>query len=283
MPSRASAVGGTACKIVSVPRSSADTDGLPATTFVLDEQSGKVVGVVNAAELTGVRTAAGSAVASRMLLEKGEERTKLVVFGAGVQAFWHTHLHLLLFPSLSTVSFLARPSSSPSDRLLSLIAKLQPLHPNVTFEHSSREGFDRGQAVHNADIIICCTPSQIPLFPPTQPRSGTHIVLIGSYKPFMLEVAPEMLSNRAGVVFVDGIEETKAEAGELQGYEGEVCEVGSVLGEENEGEEGRARWEKAGGELTIFKSVGLAVQDVSITRLVFDKAKELGLGVETEY
>lgn len=161
----------------------------------------------------------------------------------------------------------------------------------------------------------------------------------------MLEVAPEMLSNRAGVVFVDGIEETKAEAGELQGYEGEVCEVGSVLGEENEGKEGRERWEKAGGDLTVFKSVsffvsrfgedardcdggagevlrveeigekdegdgrderrveneenpklrtdpflsidffqvGLAVQDVSITRLVFDKAKELGLGVETEY
>jgi len=100
MPSRASAVGGTACKIVSVPRSAEDTEGLPATTFVLDEESGKVVGVVNAGELTGVSTAAGSAVASRLVLGEGEGRKKLVVFGAGVQAFCTTR-SLSLFIALS--------------------------------------------------------------------------------------------------------------------------------------------------------------------------------------
>jgi ornithine cyclodeaminase/alanine dehydrogenase-like protein (mu-crystallin family) len=80
------------CKIVSVPAPSAPAEiaarGLPGTTVVLDADSGEVAGLVNAGELTGVRTAAGSAVASRAILGKGEGRSKIVVFGSGVQAFW---------------------------------------------------------------------------------------------------------------------------------------------------------------------------------------------------
>ena len=70
----------------------------------------------------------------------------------------------------------------------------------------------------------------------------------------MLEVDSSLLKDRAGVVFVDSKEMTKIEAGELQGFEGEVCEVGSVLGEEGKGQE---MWEKGvgGGDMTVFKSV----------------------------
>ena len=72
-----------------MPGGAGDTDGIPGTTLVFDDQSGRVEGVVNAAELTGVRTAAGSADVSKMLLagKRGEEMRKAVVFGTGVQAF----------------------------------------------------------------------------------------------------------------------------------------------------------------------------------------------------
>ena len=75
------------------------------------------------------------------------------------------------------------------------------------------------------------TPSTEPLFPATQPRRGTHISLIGSYKPHMREVAPELLSTRTGgVVYVDGADECRAEAGELEGFEGKLVEIGSLGG-----------------------------------------------------
>ncbi|CDZ96946.1 Mu-crystallin [Phaffia rhodozyma] len=281
MPSRASALGGTACKIVSVPKEGKDNgQGLPASNVLLDEDTGEVSAVIGAGQLTGVRTAAGSAVVSQMLLGEGLGREKMVVFGTGVQAFWHTHFHLLLFPSIKHVAFLARPGSTePNDRLKKLISDIRDLHPNVQLEHSSTENYDRGQAVHNANIILCCTPSTAPLFPSTQPQTGTHISLIGSYKPFMLEVEPSLLSTRAGIVFVDGEKETKIEAGELQGFEGQVCEVGSVLKTPGKG---RELWEQTKGDLTVWKSVGLATQDVAISNLVFRRGKELGLGVEVD-
>lgn len=96
------------------------------------------------------------------------------------------------------------------------------------------------------------TPSTTPLFPPTQPRAGTHISLIGSYKPHMMEVDRSLLSTRAGIVFVDGENETRREAGELQGYEGPVCQVGTVLPFEGKG---RQLWEDHKGDLTVWKSV----------------------------
>lgn len=126
-----------------------------------------------------------------------------------------------------------------------------------------------------------------------QPRRGAHISLIGSYKPHMREVAPELLANRTGgIVYVDGTDECRAEAGELEGYVGQLVEIGSL-------QEANIKPQKD-ADLTVWKSVslrrarkwavyraltlcfrskvGLGVQDVTITNLIFCKGKELGLG-----
>lgn len=312
MPARAKDVGGSACKIVSVPSRADDVAGLPAMTVVLDDDTGRVQGVVNASELTGVRTAAGSVVASRLLLGEGKDQTRLVVFGAGVQSFCrshrslslflsscsprsdsasvlcilylrfagHVHLHLLQFPTLTHVSVLAQPSrTAPYARLSTLLAQLSTHHPTTTFTHSCTPSFDREKAVRQADLILCCTPSTEALFPSEWVRSGTHLSLIGSYKPHMREVSDDLLA-RAGVVFVDGLHETRIEAGELQAWEGPVVEVGSVV---DDPLEARQRWSKGKGDVTVWKSVGLAVQDVAITALVFRKACELGLGQAVDF
>lgn len=95
----------------------------------------------------------------------------------------------------------------------------------------------------------------------------------------MIEVEPELVRTRVGVLFVDGEQECRVEAGELQGYEGMVRELGSVL------DEGTAvgEWKKAGGDLTIFKSVGLAIQDVAITSFILEKGRAMGLGTEVDF
>lgn len=67
-----------------------------------------------------------------------------------------SHLHLLLFPSLAHLALIARPSHTSLDaRTKAVLDRLQALHPNVEIEHSCVEGYDRGQAVHNADLILC--------------------------------------------------------------------------------------------------------------------------------
>lgn len=68
----------------------------------------------------------------------------------------------------------------------------------------------------------------------------------------MVEVEPEML-KRGGVIFVDGREEVLREAGEFQAYEGQMCELGTVCAEA-QGGKALETWDKAGGDLTIFKS-----------------------------
>ena len=66
------------------------------------------------------------------------------------------HLHLLLFPSLTHLALIARPSHTSLDaRTQALVDRLRALHPKVEIEHSCVEGYDRGQAVHNADLILC--------------------------------------------------------------------------------------------------------------------------------
>lgn len=87
MPCHDSTVG-TAVKIVSVPRADRPDGGLPGSNVLIDEASGRVVAICRSDELTGVRTAAGSTVATKLLVGKqGSSRKQLVVFGAGVQAF----------------------------------------------------------------------------------------------------------------------------------------------------------------------------------------------------
>ncbi|KAL7418890.1 hypothetical protein Q5752_006574 [Cryptotrichosporon argae] len=258
MPSRIGA--DVACKIVSVPR--ADV-GLPATTVVLDGV-GRVRALVNARKLTAARNAAGSALSVRAA---GAKTSHVVIFGTGAQASAHATLFLGLFP-IDSLTIISRASSPRAAALAALFAS----DHRVTLASSADPAFNLKQAVHNADVILTLTPARAELFDAVDVRAGTHVVCVGSYRPDMREIHDDLV-RRAGIVVVDSAEACLQEAGELisAGIARDgMAELGEVL------ERG---WVKT-GDVTLFKSVGIGLQDVAIAKLVLEQAEALGLGTE---
>ncbi|EGN97636.1 hypothetical protein SERLA73DRAFT_110946 [Serpula lacrymans var. lacrymans S7.3] len=299
MPSTALGIG-TAIKAVSVPSSPTDIRGLPASTLVIDDDTGAVKAIVNARSLTATRNAAGSVLASRLLLSKTP--TTLVAFGAGKQIEAHVDLHLRAFPSLNTITLVNR---SVNDRVLALLNILHARHPLITFNvlastptpadnpdsnvsTNSGDHLDLESLVRAAHIICTATPSTSPLFPSSWVSPGTHLNLVGSFKPTMREI-DDALVKRAGVVVVDSREACLVEAGELIGAglgEESMVEIGEIVAI-NVGDGEAEKLKKcvdvrSKGDVTIFKSVGVGLQDVAIACLVVKRAEEMGVGVHVE-
>ncbi|OCF32119.1 hypothetical protein I316_06275 [Kwoniella heveanensis BCC8398] len=272
MPARVDGLG-TACKIVTLPKGGS-VDGLPTTTIVQDDD-GVVRAVINARSLTALRNASGSA----LFLENTQTATKpknLVIFGSGTQADFHARIILRRFPSISSCRIVVRRIT---DRSQSLQESLHKLLPQVDFSlHESKGATEPGQdlstVVAEADIIVTVTPSTEALFSTSLVSPGTRLVLVGSYKPEMREVE-DALIRRAGIVVVDSKTACGHEAGEListgiKPYG--MLELGEILSGQTQTTPG------AGGDVILFKSVGLGIQDVAISQLVYNEAAKRGLG-----
>jgi ornithine cyclodeaminase len=135
-------------------------------------------------------------------------------------------------------------------------------------------------AVHGADVVVAATNSSVPIFDGSDLGRGCHVTGIGSITPLMEEVDSTTIARCR--IFVDSLDGVLAEAGELIQGEGrgvtsrrDWTEIGAVAS-------GQAPGRRDDAELTYFKSVGHAVQDVAITRLCLDRAAELGIGRDIE-
>ena len=128
----------------------------------------------------------------------------------------------------------------------------------------------------SSDIICTATSSTEALFPSSFVRPGTHLNLVGSYTPQMMEVETSLV-HRAGLLMVDSRSACMLEAGELiaAGVRPEdMREIGELVGTDSE----MHLRDLSGDKVSIFKSVGLGVQDVAITKLVVDLAERRGVG-----
>ncbi|GAA6001495.1 uncharacterized protein JCM10292_006281 [Rhodotorula paludigena] len=296
MPSRLTTSEGstTAIKIVGVPKPACPIPGLPATTLVFDESTGLTRAVVNAAELTGIRTAAASALASKILADASAGN--LLVFGSGTQAYYHARLILQLFPSIGSCTFIVRSKSS---RATTVMARLVSEFASVAFDLRTAE--TSSEAVKQADIICTCVPSTAPLFKAEDLKAGVHINAIGSYTPSMQEFPPSLISPATPstspsspyipTVLTDSTPACLAEAGELitaQIPASHLVELGTLL-DPASGEVRRdAETEERIGKLrergrSLFKCVGIGGMDVAITKLVVDEAERLGLGARVAF
>lgn len=302
MPSRISPLG-TAIKVVSVPTANAPPGvkqcGLPASTLVLDEQSGSVKAIVNAGQLTALRNAAGSLLSTRLLLGPEAQPTHLATFGAGAQISAHISLFLAAYPSIRVCTLFNR---SMNARFSDLLERLRTAFPQVRFDaktlpDQSRSGDLQG-VVSRANIIITATSSTAPLFPSDCVSPGTHLCLIGSYTPVMHEIDTDLV-KRAGKVVVDSTGAALSEAGELISANlghSDLIELGELIltrrGESDPtsgmdflwapDDEGLAET-KRHGDVTIFKSVGVGVQDVAIAAAVVTLAGAEHIGVHVDY
>ncbi|OJA08458.1 hypothetical protein AZE42_05055 [Rhizopogon vesiculosus] len=287
MPARVQGLG-TSIKVVSIPRDPVNQGGLPASTLVLDEGTGGVRAIVNARQLTALRTAAGALLATRLLLSIPRPTTFLA-FGAGKQIEAHVDLHLRAYSTIKTCTIV---NKSNNQRLFDLITRLKPAHPTVTFQSFMlKEDLPRlEQATRAANIICTATSSKEPLFDAKWVSPGAHVNLIGSYTREMAEVSSDLL-YQAGKIVVDSRKACASEAGELikaRLNEEDIVEIGTLVQFDNDSQD--TDYKKVhrlcdevtkAGKITIFKSVGVGLQDVAIANMVVNLAGEIGTRVDS--
>ncbi|KAF8198386.1 hypothetical protein K438DRAFT_1918665 [Mycena galopus ATCC 62051] len=296
------ALRGTSIKVVCVPTSPNDLRGLPASTLVMDEETGAVKAILNASTLTALRNAAGSLLSTNLVGLTAP--ANVVAFGAGAQIEFHLDLHLRAFPSIQTCTIVNRSINERASKLTDLLRARFPAVQISCIPHdASAPSPDPPlkDVVLAANLIICATSSTVPLFPSSWVSDGTHVVLIGSYKHTMHEVDGALIrralasdASKQSALLVDSRSACLAEAGELisAGIEGsQVVEIGELVSFDADGEPllGGARQrpptETGGttGPVTIFKSVGVGLQDVAIACAVVQRAEELGLGTYVDW
>lgn len=243
MPGRVGDV--MAVKVVSI------VPGNPVGLVAVFDGDGSPVGIVDGPTLTAIRTGAGCGLATRLLA--GERAHTMAMLGAGAMAFDQVE---------------AVRAVRPIERILvwsRSLANAQRLAERVGGE--AVEVPDT--AVKAARIVSCATPSTEPLFDPESVAEGTHINAVGAFKPEMVEV-PAAVLDRAYVV-VDDYEAAAAEAGDLI-QAGRVANA--TLSELLAGSA-----PEPGEDVTVFKSVGVAAQDVAAAHRALINAEEQSIGI----
>lgn len=214
------------------------------------------VALLDATALTALRTSAVSALATRHLARP--ESRSLLLIGAGVQARAHLHAMRAVLP-IEEVYVAGRSA----ERVAGLLAEVRRL------------GLDGraatvGEAAPRADVICACTTSEVPVLPGAAVRPGTHVNAVGAFQPHAREVDDD-LAGRARIV-VEDRDTALAEAGDLLIPIGhEVIGPDAILAD---------LWQLVGGapvrtspdDVTLFKSVGLAYEDVVVANAVVTAA-----------
>jgi alanine dehydrogenase len=239
-----------------------------ALVTLLDPATGRPLAVLDGTYLTALRTGAASGAATRYMA-RPDART-LAIFGVGAQAMPQIQAVCAVRP-IDNIWIVNRTR----DRAALLAARLR----GEGFTGDIRIAATPAQALAEADVVCTATAAPTPLFADADIRPGTHINGVGSYKPTMAEV-PAATVARARLI-VDQREAAWAEAGDLvQARDAGLIDVSHVAGELGEVVAGRVPGRVDEHEVTFFKSVGNAVQDLAVAGLVLARAAELNLGVE---
>ena len=233
--------------------------GLPtihAVVIVLDAASGEPLAILDGATVTAMRTGAASGVGARLMARLDAQ--VLSLFGVGAQAAWQVRAVMAARP-IRELRVFARTASS---RTAFAAQMAQELGAGVTvLAADSAEN-----AVRGADIICCATTSSQPIFSADWVSPGTHVNAVGSFLLGMIEVPPELFA-RAELVAVDSRVAALEEAGDLVA----ALEAGLLASDALVEIGGIDRAWAAGRDasaITLFKSVGLAIQDVATAELV---------------
>lgn len=249
MPAHRAGPGGAFAlkEIVVVPGNPAERglDAHQGGVLLHDGDTGELRALLNASPITAIRTAAVSAVATRALARPGARRVAIV--GRGVQGQAHA-------------------------------AAMRAVLDDPEIAIVGRDVRETEDAVRGADVVCTCTTSREPVVRREWLAPGTHVNAVGASVPTSREL--DDATMRDATVVVDRRESALNEAGELLipglGEEAIAAELGEVLVGTHPG---RA----SDDELTVFKSLGLGVEDLAAAELVVRRAREQGAGVEVPF
>jgi len=245
-------------KVVSVNYSNPQK-GLPllhSSVQVFDASKGNIVATLDGESVTAIRTGAVSGLATGMLAKKDAKVG--AVFGTGVQAKSQVEA-ILAVKNLEKILVFSRTKES---------AKLFCNLIYDTFGIKASTG--NTDSLKEADVICTATPSKKPLFDHGDLNPGVHINAIGSFKPHMQEIPVETVINSK--VIVDKRETCTVEAGDLIiPVEEGVWSFDLVHGELGQVISGEVSGRDSEDEITLFKSVGNAIQDLALANMIMKK------------
>ena len=240
-------------------------DAHQGTVMLFSQETGEPLALMNASQITATRTAAVSAVATRLLARPDAE--ELGIIGAGVQA----RTHLVALACVRPIKR-ARVACRNPEHAVRLVRELQP---TVSFPI---EPVDTNEAaVRDAHIVVTATSAHEPVLKREWIVDGAHLNAIGTHSPQSREI--DSATMAAARLFVDRRESALNEAGDylLAAKEGAVspesivAEIGEVIIESKKGR-------ISSGEITLFKSLGLAIEDVVCAEYLFRKAQAENAG-----
>ncbi|MFN8441956.1 MAG: ornithine cyclodeaminase family protein [Caldilineaceae bacterium] len=244
--------------------------GLPMVQGVVllyDAVNGKLLAMMDAEEVTAMRTGAASGVATKHLARA--DASTVLLFGAG--AVGPAQLAAVCAVRPIQKAFVITRSGDKDAEFCEKMAQRLGIEVEPIRNPQS--------AVRNSDIICTATTSSTPLFDGTWLQPGTHINGVGSYNARMQEV--DATTVRRARVFVDRIQAAQTEAGDLliPINKGEIT-LDHIAGELGQVINGTLAGRSNAEEITFFKSVGTAMQDAVTASVVYRKALAQGMGQE---
>lgn len=241
--------------------------GIPAIVgivLVLDTETGEILSIMDGEYLTALRTGAASGLATKYFAR--EDAETVAIFGCGTQG--KTQLEAVAAIRNIKKAWVFDKFKASAE---SFISEMQnKLNIDIQISESNT-------VLKECDVICTATNAEAPLFLKDDLREGVHINAIGSYRPNMQELDPHILKHAK--IFVDQKEACLAETGDL------IKPINAGLFSDNHihGDIGEFALKEIEGrtsetEITVFKSVGVAIQDFVVANRIYEKALKAGFG-----
>lgn len=237
--------------------------------LVVDSVTGEILSIMDGEYITALRTGAASGLATRYLATKNAHT--LALFGCGAQGA--TQMEAILCEAAIQRVFVFDKNKNLAERFIEEMER----------KHQIEMVFCKDTSVlEEADIICTATNSTKPLFSREEVKKGVHINSIGSFQPHMQELDPLLI--RDAKVYVDQAEPCLRESGDLIKplLEGIVTspfimgEIGELIGGQIPGRESK-------DEITLFKSVGVAIQDYAVATDIYNLSLSENFGKEISF
>jgi ornithine cyclodeaminase len=276
MPAYVEELGIAGIKVVSVFPNNVDKGlpSIPAKMLLLDGTTGQVCCMMDGTYLTQLRTGAASGAATDLLAKRDAE--SLLLFGTGGQAAAQIEA-VLSVRNFKHVKVAGRNMNKAAAFAEKMQIELHSYGADISV------CCDVDEAVSEADVITVVTTSKEPVFDGSKVKRGAHINGVGSYTHEMQEL-DEYIIRRADQIYVDSREAALSEAGDLiipikKGLIGKdriTGELGEILS-------GKLSGRRSEEEITVFKTVGLAVTDVVTAYGIYKKALQEGIGINIDF
>ncbi len=248
---------------------------------LFDGETGVPTAILDASAVTAVRTAAVTAVATEVLA-RGDART-LAVLGAGTQA--RAHLRALAgVRDFEQVRVYAPTRAHAQEMVQELAGEMarEAAGPGGAARPELSVAASAEEAVREADVVVTVTSAREPVLRRAWLKPGAHVNAVGASTPQARELDTDTVA--ASALFCDSRESLRHEAGEfrLAVTEGKIAGEEHVRAEIGEVLAGTAAGRRDPGELTLFRSLGLAIEDLAAAESAVAAATARGIGTEVE-